>query len=67
MILDYQVEAELEEINTWISSGKTIMEDWGLSRFLKAGYRSCSMALPVRERHWRQPCWARRTGWTCTA
>ena len=25
MILDYQVEAELEEINTWISSGKTIM------------------------------------------
>ena len=40
MVLDYQVTTELEEINTWISSGKTIMEDWGLSRILKAGYRS---------------------------
>ena len=46
MILDYQVEAELEEINTWISSGKTIMEDWGLSRFLKAGYRSLFYGPP---------------------
>lgn len=40
LILDYQVAAELEEINTWISSGKMRMEDWGLSRFLKSGYRS---------------------------
>ncbi|WP_291528284.1 ATP-binding protein [Bacteroides sp. UBA939] len=46
MVLDYQVEAELEEINTWISSGKTIMEDWGLSRFLKAGYRSLFYGPP---------------------
>ncbi len=46
MVLDYQVAAELEEINTWISSGKTIMEDWGLSRFLKAGYRSLFYGPP---------------------
>ena len=46
MVLDYQVEAELEEINTWINSGKTIMEDWGLSRFLKAGYRSLFYGPP---------------------
>lgn len=46
MVLDYQVTAELEEINTWISSGKTIMEDWGLSRFLKAGYRSLFYGPP---------------------
>ena len=39
MVLDYQVAEELEEINTWISSHQTIMEEWGLSRFLKAGYR----------------------------
>lgn len=40
MVLDYQAAAELEEINTWIASGKEIMMDWGLSRILKAGYRS---------------------------
>ena len=46
MVLDYQVAAELEEINTWISSGKIIMEDWGLCRFLKAGYRSLFYGPP---------------------
>lgn len=46
LVLDYQVAVELEEIHTWISSGKTIMEDWGLSRFLKAGYRSLFYGPP---------------------
>ena len=46
MVLDYQVTTELEEINTWISSGKTIMEDWGMSRILKAGYRSLFYGPP---------------------
>lgn len=46
MVLDYQVAAELEEINTWISSHRIIMEDWGLSRILKAGYRSLFYGPP---------------------
>ncbi|WP_455786601.1 ATP-binding protein [Parabacteroides goldsteinii] len=46
MVLDYQVTTELEEINTWISSGKIIMENWGLSRILKAGYRSLFYGPP---------------------
>ena len=46
MVLDYQVAIELEEINTWISSHKIIMEDWGLSRILKAGYRSLFYGPP---------------------
>lgn len=46
MVLDYQVAAELEEINTWISSSNIIMEDWGLSRILKAGYRSLFYGPP---------------------
>lgn len=46
MVLDYQVAAELEEINTWIASSRTIMDDWGLSRFLKAGYRSLFYGPP---------------------
>lgn len=46
LVLDYQVTSELEEINVWISSGRIIMEDWGLSRFLKAGYRSLFYGPP---------------------
>lgn len=46
MVLNYQATTELEEINTWISSGKIIMEDWGLSRILKAGYRSLFYGPP---------------------
>lgn len=46
MVLDYQVAMELEEINTWISSNKLIMDEWGLARFLKAGYRSLFYGPP---------------------
>lgn len=47
MVLDYQVAIELEEINAWISSSSmAIMEDWGLSRILKAGYRSLFYGPP---------------------
>lgn len=46
MVVDYQVAFELDEICTWIKSGKIIMNDWGLSRFLKAGYRSLFYGPP---------------------
>ena len=40
MILDYNTYEALEEINTWIAHQHTIMEDWGLKRILKPGYRA---------------------------
>ena len=46
MVLDYQVTEGLEEINTWIASSHTIMTDWGLSKFLKAGYRALFYGPP---------------------
>lgn len=46
LILDYQVEMQLEEINVWITGHRTIMEGWGLSRILKAGYRSLFYGPP---------------------
>lgn len=46
MILDYDTHEALEEINTWIAHQNTIMEDWGLSRILKAGYRSLFYGPP---------------------
>ena len=39
MILDYNTSEALEEINTWIGHQHAIMEDWGLKRILKPGYR----------------------------
>lgn len=46
LVLDYQVEIQLEEINAWITGHRTIMEGWGLSRILKAGYRSLFYGPP---------------------
>lgn len=46
LVIDYQVECQLEEINTWIINHRTIMEEWGLSRILKAGYRSLFYGPP---------------------
>lgn len=46
MVLDYQTISALEEINTWLLYHNTIMEDWGLSRFLKAGYRALFYGPP---------------------
>lgn len=46
MILDYQVNGQLEEINTWITGHRTILEDWGLKRILKAGYRALFYGPP---------------------
>lgn len=46
MVLDCNTAQELEDINTWIASHKVIMEDWGLKRFLKAGYRALFYGPP---------------------
>lgn len=46
MVLDYQVAEQLEEINTWITSSRIIMEEWGLGRILKPGYRSLFYGPP---------------------
>lgn len=46
MVVDYRVENELEEINTWITSHRVIMEEWRLSRYLKAGYRALFYGPP---------------------
>lgn len=46
MILDYNTHEALEEINTWIEYQHTIMEDWGLKRILKPGYRALFYGPP---------------------
>lgn len=46
LVINYQVASQLEEINTWITGNRVIMEDWGLKRILKAGYRSLFYGPP---------------------
>ena len=46
IVLDYQTYEALEEINTWIKHQHTIMEDWGLKRILKPGYRALFYGPP---------------------
>lgn len=46
LVVDYQVAAELEKINTWIRSHTTILETWGLKRYLKPGYRALFYGPP---------------------
>ena len=46
LILDYQVTLQLEEMNAWITGHRVIMEEWGLKRILKPGYRSLFYGPP---------------------
>lgn len=46
LVLSYQVTVELNEINTWITGSQIIMEEWGLKRFLKPGYRALFYGPP---------------------
>ena len=46
MILDYNTQKALDEINAWIEYQHYIMEDWGLKRILKPGYRALFFGPP---------------------
>jgi len=39
LVLSHEVLEEVENINAWLRYSKTIMEDWGLERTVKPGYR----------------------------
>lgn len=46
MILDCDTVEALDEINTWIEHRRVIMEEWGLKRFLRPGYRALFYGPP---------------------
>ena len=46
LLLDCDTLEALEEINAWMAHRHTILEEWGLSRFLKAGYRALFYGPP---------------------
>lgn len=40
LVLDHQVMAQVAEIRAWIDHGATLMQDWGLGKKVKPGYRA---------------------------
>lgn len=40
LVLDYQVREQIDEISTWLRHGHTLMQDWGLAKKVKPGYRA---------------------------
>lgn len=46
IVLGDLVMEQVEEINTWLEHGPTLMNDWGLSKKIKPGYRALFYGPP---------------------
>ncbi|MEO9531954.1 MAG: ATP-binding protein [Crocinitomicaceae bacterium] len=46
VVLSDNVLDKLEEISAWLDHGPTIMEDWGLNKMIKPGYRALFYGPP---------------------
>jgi len=46
LVLGSDVLTEIENINTWLRGSRTIMEEWGLGKSVKPGYRSLFYGPP---------------------
>lgn len=46
LVLDQRVLEEIEEINTWIEHEHTLLDEWGLERAVKPGYRALFYGPP---------------------
>jgi AAA+ superfamily predicted ATPase len=46
IVLDDLVMEQVEEINTWLKHGDTLMNDWGLFKKIKPGYRALFYGPP---------------------
>ncbi|WP_025146695.1 ATP-binding protein [Pedobacter jeongneungensis] len=46
VVLDHLVLTQINEITAWLAHGHTLMEDWGLAKKLKPGYRALFYGPP---------------------
>ncbi len=46
LVLDYSVLQQIAEVQAWLSHGETLMNDWGLSKKIKPGYRALFYGPP---------------------
>lgn len=46
VVLDHVVMEQVQEINQWLKHGETLMEEWGLFKKIKPGYRTLFCGPP---------------------
>lgn len=46
LVLDLHTMSEVEEIKTWIEHGSALMNDWGMAKRIKPGYRALFYGPP---------------------
>ncbi|MDJ0839632.1 MAG: ATP-binding protein [Acidobacteriota bacterium] len=46
LVLDHHTYEQVDEINTWLTHGKTLMDDWELGKKLAPGYRALFFGGP---------------------
>lgn len=46
LVLEYPVMAQIKEIKTWLTHGDTLMNDWGMAKKIKPGYRALFFGPP---------------------
>ncbi len=46
LVLEQSVMVQVQEINTWLQHGETLMKDWGLAKKIKPGYRALFFGPP---------------------
>lgn len=46
LVLEYPVMTQIQEIKTWLTHGDTLMNDWGLAKKIKPGYRALFFGPP---------------------
>lgn len=46
IVLDHMVMEQVQEINKWLTYGDTLMNEWGLFKKIKQGYRALFCGLP---------------------
>ncbi len=46
LVLEYPVMVQVQEINTWLTYGDTLMNEWGLAKKIKPGYRALFFGPP---------------------
>lgn len=46
LVLSFDVMAQIEEIHAWLKYGHTLMDEWGLAKKVKPGYRAVFFGPP---------------------
>ena len=46
LVLDETTLAQIQELETWVRHGRTLLDDWGLRRRLRPGYRALFFGPP---------------------